>query len=68
MHKSIMYIARYEHLNSYTILDIASVLSGGLVLPLSPTDTVPALALSLQRPETVTVISEAAATCQLGST
>ncbi len=53
---SIIKLARSE-LNAalYTRLAVLLIAPGGLVLSLSPTDIQPALALTLQGPETVTV-------------
>lgn len=65
-HISTIKVAKYElHAALHTGLDVASVVSGGLVLLHSPTDTLPALAHALQGPESVTVILEARATCLL---
>lgn len=64
----IITVGSYEHRALYSRLDVESIVSGGLVVLHSPADTLPALARTLQGSETVTVISEAGATCLLGST
>lgn len=43
------------HAALYTRLDVVSVVPGGLVLSQSPADTLPALALTHQGTETVTM-------------